>query len=137
MDGRRGAYNLYGECKLPSLNATLVVRVEYEVITPQVVRKRICVLARSFRWTKFEKPLNIAFEPMTEITMALVAAQFVMRASGPEPIPFWTLPPTSATDPAHPFFGYHRVVAWNSFVLQTLKMAGSANLGWIPTRTRS
>lgn len=29
-----------------------------------------------------------------------------------------------ATDPAHPFFGYHRVFAWNSFVLQALEMAG-------------
>jgi hypothetical protein len=29
-----------------------------------------------------------------------------------------------ATDPAHPFFGYHRVFAWNSFVLQTLEQAG-------------
>lgn len=29
-----------------------------------------------------------------------------------------------ATDPAHPFFGYHRVFAWNSFVLQALEVAG-------------
>ena len=29
-----------------------------------------------------------------------------------------------ATDPAHPFFGYHRVFAWNSFVLQALEQAG-------------
>ena len=29
-----------------------------------------------------------------------------------------------ATDPAHPFFGYHRVFAWNSFVLQALELAG-------------
>jgi hypothetical protein len=29
-----------------------------------------------------------------------------------------------ATDPAHPFFGYHRVFAWNTFVLQALEMAG-------------
>ena len=29
-----------------------------------------------------------------------------------------------ATDPAHPFFGYHRVFAWNSFVLAALEMAG-------------
>ncbi len=29
-----------------------------------------------------------------------------------------------ATDAAHPFFGYHRVFAWNSFVLQALEMAG-------------
>lgn len=28
------------------------------------------------------------------------------------------------TDPAHPFFGYHRVFAWNSFVLQALEQAG-------------
>jgi hypothetical protein len=27
-----------------------------------------------------------------------------------------------ATDAAHPFFGYHRVFAWNSFVLQTLEL---------------
>lgn len=29
-----------------------------------------------------------------------------------------------ATDPAHPFFGFHRVFAWNSFVLQALEMVG-------------
>jgi hypothetical protein len=29
-----------------------------------------------------------------------------------------------ATDPAHPFFGYHRVFAWNSFILQALEQAG-------------
>lgn len=29
-----------------------------------------------------------------------------------------------ATDRAHPFFGYHRVFAWNSFVLQALEFAG-------------
>jgi hypothetical protein len=29
-----------------------------------------------------------------------------------------------ATDSAHPFFGYHRVFAWNSFVLQALEQAG-------------
>jgi hypothetical protein len=29
-----------------------------------------------------------------------------------------------ATDPAHPFFGYHRVFAWNSFVLPALERAG-------------
>jgi len=29
-----------------------------------------------------------------------------------------------ATDPAHPFFGYHRVFAWNSFVLAALEQAG-------------
>ena len=28
-----------------------------------------------------------------------------------------------ATDPAHPFFGYHRVFAWNSFILQALEQA--------------
>jgi hypothetical protein len=28
------------------------------------------------------------------------------------------------TDPRNPFFGYHRVFAWNSFVLQALEMAG-------------
>lgn len=34
-----------------------------------------------------------------------------------------------ATDPAHPFFGFHRVFAWNSFVFQALELAGlrSAN----------
>jgi hypothetical protein len=30
----------------------------------------------------------------------------------------------TATDPAHPFFGYHRVFAWNSFILQALEQAG-------------
>jgi hypothetical protein len=29
-----------------------------------------------------------------------------------------------ATDAANPFFGYHRVFAWNSFVLQALEQAG-------------
>lgn len=29
-----------------------------------------------------------------------------------------------ATDPQHPFFGYHRVFAWNAFVLQVLEMIG-------------
>ena len=29
-----------------------------------------------------------------------------------------------ATDSAHPFFGYHRVFAWNSFVLLALELAG-------------
>jgi len=29
-----------------------------------------------------------------------------------------------ASDPAHPFFGYHRVFAWNSLVLQAMEQAG-------------
>ena len=29
-----------------------------------------------------------------------------------------------ATDPRHPFFGHHRVYAWNAFILQALEMAG-------------
>jgi len=29
-----------------------------------------------------------------------------------------------ATDPRHPFFGYHRVYAWNAFIFQALEMAG-------------
>lgn len=29
-----------------------------------------------------------------------------------------------ATDPRYPFFGYHRVFAWNAFVLQALEMTG-------------
>jgi hypothetical protein len=29
-----------------------------------------------------------------------------------------------ATSPANPFFGYHRVFAWNSFVLQALELGG-------------
>jgi len=29
-----------------------------------------------------------------------------------------------ATDPRHPFFGHHRVFAWNAFILQALEMAG-------------
>lgn len=29
-----------------------------------------------------------------------------------------------ATNPTHPFFGYHRVFAWNAFVLQVLELAG-------------
>jgi hypothetical protein len=29
-----------------------------------------------------------------------------------------------ATDARHPFFGYHRVFAWNAFILEALEMAG-------------
>jgi hypothetical protein len=29
-----------------------------------------------------------------------------------------------ATDPKHPYYGYHRVFAWNSFVLQVLEQIG-------------
>jgi hypothetical protein len=32
-----------------------------------------------------------------------------------------------ATDPAHAFFGYHRVFAWNSFILQALEQAALRN----------
>jgi hypothetical protein len=32
-----------------------------------------------------------------------------------------------ATDPRHPVFGYHRVFAWNAFVLQALEIAGLRN----------
>jgi len=32
-----------------------------------------------------------------------------------------------ATDSLHPFFGYHRVFAWNSFVLQALELASLRN----------
>lgn len=32
-----------------------------------------------------------------------------------------------ATDRAHPFFGFHRVFAWNSFVLKALEVAGLRN----------
>jgi hypothetical protein len=32
-----------------------------------------------------------------------------------------------ATDAAHPFYGYHRVFAWNSFILQALEQAGLRN----------
>ena len=28
------------------------------------------------------------------------------------------------TDPQHPFFGYHRVYAWNAFIFPALEMAG-------------
>ncbi len=38
--------------------------------------------------------------------------------------PFPTSQEYLATDPAHPFFGYHRVFAWNVFVLQALELAG-------------
>jgi hypothetical protein len=37
-----------------------------------------------------------------------------------------------ATDPAHPFFGYHRVFAWNSFILQALELAGLRSPGMDP-----
>jgi hypothetical protein len=39
-----------------------------------------------------------------------------------------------ATDSAHPFFGYHRVFAWNSFVLQALELAGLRNPGMDPDK---
>ena len=39
--GDEAHITLDGECKLPNLNATVVARVQYEVITPQIVRKRI------------------------------------------------------------------------------------------------
>jgi hypothetical protein len=32
-----------------------------------------------------------------------------------------------ATDAVHPFYGYHRVFAWNSFILQALEQAGLRN----------
>jgi hypothetical protein len=32
-----------------------------------------------------------------------------------------------ATDAAHPFYGYHRVFAWNSFILRALEQAGLRN----------
>ena len=37
--------------------------------------------------------------------------------------PFPTSQEYLATDPAHPFFGYHRVFAWNVFALQALEVA--------------
>lgn len=37
-----------------------------------------------------------------------------------------------ATDADHPFFGYHRVFAWNSFVLQALEFAGLREAGMDP-----
>ena len=37
-----------------------------------------------------------------------------------------------ATDPAHSFFGYHRVFAWNSFVLLALELAGKRQPAWDP-----
>jgi hypothetical protein len=41
-----------------------------------------------------------------------------------------------ATDPAHPFFGYHRVLAWNSFVLQALELAALRNFSMDPDHNR-
>ena len=41
-----------------------------------------------------------------------------------------------ATDPAHPFFGYHRVFAWNAFVLQALELAGMRRPGMDPDYSR-
>jgi len=37
-----------------------------------------------------------------------------------------------ATDPANPYYGYHRVFAWNSFVLQALELAGLRTAGMDP-----
>jgi hypothetical protein len=42
-----------------------------------------------------------------------------------------------ATDPAHPFFGYHRVLAWNSFVLQALELAALRNFSMDPDHNRT
>jgi hypothetical protein len=42
-----------------------------------------------------------------------------------------------ATDSAHPFFGYHRVFAWNSFVLQALEQAGLRNPEMDPDHRRA
>jgi len=40
------------------------------------------------------------------------------------------------TDPAHPFYGSHRVFAWNSFVLQALEVAGMRMPGMDPDWVR-
>jgi hypothetical protein len=37
-----------------------------------------------------------------------------------------------ATEPANPYYGYHRVFAWNSFVLQALELAGLRTAGMDP-----
>jgi hypothetical protein len=37
-----------------------------------------------------------------------------------------------ATDLKHPFFGYHRVFAWNAFALRALEMAGLRTPGMDP-----
>jgi hypothetical protein len=37
-----------------------------------------------------------------------------------------------ATDAGHPFFGYHRVFAWNAFVLRALEMAGLRTVAMDP-----
>jgi hypothetical protein len=41
-----------------------------------------------------------------------------------------------ATEPRHPFFGYHRLFAWNSFVLQALELAGLRAAEMDPDYTR-
>jgi hypothetical protein len=41
------------------------------------------------------------------------------------------------TDPGNPFYGYHRVFAWNSFVLQALETAGIRQPGMDPGFVRS
>ena len=41
-----------------------------------------------------------------------------------------------ATDPSHPFFGYHRVFAWNAFVLRALEMAGLRTPAMDPDQER-
>jgi hypothetical protein len=40
------------------------------------------------------------------------------------------------TDPKNPFFGFHRVFAWNSFVLQALEMAGLRTSAMDPDHLR-
>ncbi len=42
-----------------------------------------------------------------------------------------------ATDSRNPFFGYHRVFAWNAFVLQALEMAGLRAPGMDPDYLRT
>src|SRR5438105_15035103 len=34
-----------------------------------------------------------------------------------------------ATDSRHTFFGYHRVFAWNAFILQAMELAGLSKTG--------
>src|ERR1700752_838285 len=34
---------LEGNCDLPNLNANIFVKVQYKVLTPQIVRKKICL----------------------------------------------------------------------------------------------
>lgn len=73
------------------------------------MRIEICgyVAGKLHQWTRADKAIANRMWAETHIALDFPTSQEYL-----------------ATDPAHPFFGYHRVFAWNSFVLQALELAG-------------